>query len=86
MLPEVMWAVSKGTVRSILNTVSSGICLIHTCAGLVVAQVVASLCVTCCAMQIGAAAERGRGELYDRRHEMMYTLGYWTTDIPKTCY
>ena len=50
VLPEVVRAMSKGTVRAILNAVTSAICLIHTCTGLIVAQMVAPLRVTCCAM------------------------------------
>ena len=61
-----MWAVCKGTVWAILDTVASGICLIHTCAGLVVAEVVASLRVPGRAVQVGAAAGRGEGRVIER--------------------
>lgn len=54
-----MGSVSKGTVWPILNTVASSVCLIHTCTGLIVAKVVASLCVPRSTMEVGAPVERG---------------------------
>ena len=47
-----MGPMGKGTMGSIFDTVSSAVSLVHTCACLVVAQVVASLSITCRAVEI----------------------------------
>ena len=94
-----MWAVCEGTVRAILDAVASGVCLIHTCAGLVVAEVVASLRVPGRAVQVGAAAGRGEERVIQRvimwgcgsSHHIRECVSpelLTTTcrqDIPKTC-
>ena len=52
---------SECTVRPILDAVSSTVCLIHTRTGLIVAKMIASLCIPSCAMQVWAAGEGGGG-------------------------
>lgn len=42
---------SKGTVRSVFTAVTFSISLMDTRAGLVVSQVIATLCVSCCPMK-----------------------------------
>ena len=68
IIPEVMRTVCEGTVGSVLDAVTSDISLIHARTGLIVSQMVASLCVTCRPVQVGTTGGDGgrRGEMGGR--------------------
>ena len=61
-----MGTMGKCTMGAIFYTITSCISFIDTCACLVVAQVVSSLCVPCCAMEIGTS-EEGEKDHYRRQ-------------------
>ena len=61
-----MGTMGKCTMGAIFYTITSCISFIDTCACLVVAQVVSSLCVPGCAMEIGTS-EEGERDHYRRQ-------------------
>ena len=60
-----MRAVCEGTVRPVFDAVAPRICLIDTSTRLIVSEVVASLCVAGCPVQVGTTG--GERETRGRR-------------------
>jgi len=49
-----MWTMSKGTVNSILHTVTAGICFMNARSSLVISEMILLFCIPCCSMQVRA--------------------------------